>query len=254
LSQDDETILVLTTLKFITTQDAVQRRQSAERMRLDGAVVDQAGGLPELLSSHADAVKASVAPGERRKRLVESVFRALSDVSPSFSAIRRPRVFSDLCAIAGATPEELRPVLDSLRAPGISFLTPYAPLPIAEKTPIDISCGALIRCWHALGPGENGWLKSEFRDGQAWRTLLSQSEYFASDKESFLSEPATELRADWLKGRNEAWSQRYGGGWPQVIELIEASRAHWALQAKMQRDQRQAEIDYEPQGIEATVS
>ena len=51
----------------------------------------------------------------------------------------------------GATPEELRPILDAFRAPGVSFLTPYAPEPIDDKTPIDISHEALIRCWRKIG-------------------------------------------------------------------------------------------------------
>ena len=32
------------------------------------------------------------------------------------------------------TPDEMRPIIDAFRAPGVSFLTPYAPAPLNEKT------------------------------------------------------------------------------------------------------------------------
>ena len=125
---------------------------------------------------------ASAAPDARRERIVEAVFRALTDVNAEGSAIRRPLAFHELCAVAGATPEELRPILDAFRAPGVSFLTPYAPKPIDDKTPIDISHEALIRCWRRISDKENGWLQTEIRDGLGWRLLVFQAETFAGDR------------------------------------------------------------------------
>ena len=37
------------------------------------------------------------------------MFRELTDVNAEGSAIRRPRALRDLAAVAGATPDELRP-------------------------------------------------------------------------------------------------------------------------------------------------
>jgi hypothetical protein len=51
--------------------------------------------------------------------------------------------------------------------------------PIVEKTPIDVSHEALIRCWHRISDKESGWLQKEFRLGQGWRTFLFQAESFA---------------------------------------------------------------------------
>ena len=194
---------------------------------------------------------ASVTPDERSKRIVEAVFRALTDVNAEGSAIRRPCAFSNLCAVAGATPEELRPILDAFRAPGVSFLTPYAPEPIDEKTPIDISHEALIRCWRKIGPGANAWLLREFRDGLVWRILLFEAENFADDGSSYLSEAATETRAVWLAERNEAWSERYGGGWPKVVALVEASREHWEREREAALADQKRIADAERQAREA---
>jgi hypothetical protein len=154
--------------------DAVRRARPNEPVTVDGAVVDEAGGLANLLSDHADRVMASVAPDERSRPLVEAVFRALTDVNAEGAAIRRPCAFAKLCAVAGATPDELRPILDVFRAPGVSFLSPYAPAPIDEKRPIDISHEALIRCWRKIGPGENAWLLREFRAVSSGGTCCSR--------------------------------------------------------------------------------
>ncbi len=232
--------------------DAVQRAAGqGGPVALDGAVVDKARGLAELLSRHADQVMASAAPDERRKQIVEAVFRALTDVNSEGSANRRPLPFRKLCAVTGATPDELRPILDAFRAPGVTFLTRYAPKPIEDKTPIDISHEALIRCWRRVSAKENGWLQEEIRDGLAWRTLLYQAEAFANDKSSYLSAPATETRAKWLTERNEAWAERYGGGWPKVSALIDASREHLDREAAREEANRQREIDIERLRAEA---
>jgi WD domain, G-beta repeat len=207
--------------------DAVRRARPNATVTVDGSVVEEAGGLANLLSDHADAVMASVAPDQRSKQIVEAVFRALTDVNAEGAAIRRPCSFKNLCAVAAVTPEELRPILDAFRAQGVSFLTPYASEPIEQKKPIEVSHEALIRCWRKIGPGAEAWLLKEFRDGLRWRTLVFEAESFAANGSSYLSESATEAHAVWLAERNETWSERYGGGWPRVVTLVEASRGHW---------------------------
>ena len=231
--------------------DAVRPARPNVLVALDGSAVDEADGLANLLSDHADAVMASVTPDERSKQIVEAVCRALTDVNAEGSAIRRPCAFGDLCAVAGAKPEELRSILDAFRAPHVSFLTPYAPAPIAEKTPIDISHEALICCWRKISPGENAWLLREFRDGLVWRILLFEAENFADDGSSYLSEAATETRAIWLAERNEAWSKRYGGGWPKVVALVEASREHWEREREAALADQKRIADAERQAREA---
>jgi TPR repeat protein len=198
--------------------------KTRERIVLDGAVVDRAGGLAELLSSHADRVMDAAAPDASRASLVESMFRELTDVNAEGSAIRRPRALRDLAAVAGSTSDELRPLVDAFRAPGVTFVTPYEPTPLTEKTVIDISHEALIRCWRRISALKDGWLKRELDDGLAWRSLLIEATGFAEDKRRVLSAAATEDRSRLFAKRGEAWSRRYGGGWPLVRELLDASR------------------------------
>ena len=116
--------------------DAFQRAARGDRVRLDARLVDKSGGLAELLSSHADKVMARSAPDTASERLVEAVFRALTDVNADGSAIRRPLAFQKLRAVAGATPEQLSPILDAFRAHDVSFLRriPRSPSTIRHRS------------------------------------------------------------------------------------------------------------------------
>jgi len=205
--------------------DEAAHGKAGERVVLNGAMVEKAGGLAELLSGHADRVMSAAAPDSRRARIVESMFRELTDVNAEGSAIRRPRAFRDLAAVAGATTDEMRPIIDAFRAPGVTFLTPYSPAPLNEKTVIDISHEALIRCWRRIASPKDGWLKREFDDGLAWRSLLVEATAYKNNPDRVLSAAATEDRSRLFAERGEAWSHRYGGGWPLVGKLLEASRA-----------------------------
>jgi TPR repeat protein len=204
--------------------EGVKRTPPGQPIALDGAIVEKAHGLAGLLSEHADAVMGAVAPDPERARIVERVFRELTDVNAEGSAIRRPRRFSDLAAAAGASPGQLRSILDAFRAPDVAFLTPYAPAPIEATTEIDISHEALIRNWRRVGSGKDGWLKLEFDDGLAWRSLLIEAQAFEKDPYRVLSAAATKDRSRLYAMHSEPWSLRYGGGWAIVGGLLDASR------------------------------
>ncbi|MEA2759545.1 MAG: hypothetical protein QOH65_2158, partial [Methylobacteriaceae bacterium] len=214
--------------------EAANKAVSGQQIVLDGAMVDSAGGLGELLSRHADRVMDRVASDASRARMVETVFRELTDVNAEGSAIRRPRRFRDLVAVVGGAPEELRVIIDAFRKPGVSFLTPYDPAPITDDTIIDISHEALIRCWRRIASVQDGWLKREFDDGLAWRSLLGEAHAFEENKQRVLSAAATQDRSKLFSARGEAWSERYGGGWSTVGGLLQASKKA-ATKARLRR-------------------
>ena len=57
-----------------------------------------------------------------------------------------------------------------------------------------------------------------------WRSLLIDAQAFVQDSRYVLAPAATRQRLNALKQWNPAWSERYGGGWKLVVELLEASR------------------------------
>jgi formylglycine-generating enzyme required for sulfatase activity len=206
--------------------EATAKIEPGGKIMLDVAPLEAAGGLAKLLSSHADAVVAAVAPNPERYYVVERLFRALTDVNVEGKGIRRPQAFRELAAVTEASSDELRVIIDSLRCDGVSFLTPYPPQPIEEATPIDISHEALIRCWERLADVQDGWLKREFDDGLIWRSLLVEARTFQRNQRSVLSPATTAERSEWWEARklNEAWAERHGDNLALVERLLIASR------------------------------
>jgi len=118
---------------------------------LDLPLYEAHGPLARLLDGHAEAVALAAAPDESGRRVVENLFRALSDINADGHAIRRPQTVQSLMAVTGAERGRLISILDAFRSDGVSFLTPYAPAGLDNETMIDVSHEALIRCWNSLG-------------------------------------------------------------------------------------------------------
>lgn len=189
-----------------------------------------APGLGRLLSDSADraqeeAEAALAASGAADcKRLVEDLFRCLTDVTGDGQAIRRPQTLSELARATGKSSATVRLALDAFRKDGVSLVRPYGPEALAEDTLIDFSHEALIRCWSKLAAPIEGWPTKEFKNGLVWRSLLVQAESFERDSNNVLSPSTTLERSKWLLRRNAHWCERYGGGWEGVVKLVNASR------------------------------
>ncbi len=183
---------------------------------------EAAGEISEALSQHADQVLsgATAAAGTSLPHDgIAHLFRALTDIDREGRAIRRPQTLADLAPVVGAPIAAVRPVIDAFRAPGVSFLTPYAPAEITETTPIDISHEALIRQWKKIADASvdeatghaRGWLQQEFRDGLTWRALAVQARLFGSNPEACLDPATTAQHYRWFRvlRRRPAWALRY---------------------------------------------
>jgi len=193
------------------------------RWRLTADRYPESGGLGKLLSDHADAVRDAAATTPKARKIVEELFRALTEINADHQAIRRPQSVARLLAVTGADRQSLDPILAAFRAEGVSFLRPYGAQPLDANQTVDISHEALIRCWDDVASDKVGWLTAEFDDGLIWSSLLVQCRAFESDPEKVLSAATTEARQIWLADRNAAWAERYGGGWDRVARLMEAS-------------------------------
>ncbi len=236
-SQDELPLIQHGLMRLWDLADKAADDEQAFR-HLDLPLYEAHGPLPRLLDRHAEAIAVAAASDNSSRRVVEDIFRALSDINVDGQAIRRPQSLQSLIAVTGAKPGRLTSILDAFRSNGVSFVTPYAPARLRNETMIDISHEALIRCWNSLAAAPDGWLHREFRDGLIWRSLLSQAEIFEKDQRKVLGPATTGDREAWLKDRTPAWSERYGGGWTRVQRLMAASRTAADLQYQRRRRYR----------------
>jgi len=184
-------------------------------------------GVVQFLSDHADEVLNTIlAKHKDAGPVMETVFRALTEIDADGNAIRQSQTLQQLADQAGVVPDKLAEMLRPLRADGVSFLRPYGDLPLSPKDEISISHEALIRCWKQISDPQKGWLQEEFKDGLIWKTLLVAAEGYAEDNSAVLSPAVTTERAEWMAKRNAVWAERYGGRFADVAELLKASAAN----------------------------
>jgi tetratricopeptide (TPR) repeat protein len=207
------------------------------------------GAIARALSQHAEEVLAGL-PG--LELAVEQVFRALAEIDREGRAIRRAVPFSQLLAETGIPEDQLRKVVDRLRADDCSFLVPLlSTVPeLAPGTRIDVGHEALLRRWERLSGDlliagaaasatrQTGWLRTEDADGRLYRGLLA---FVDSEAQERTTLPLEQVEARWKwwtsRPRTEAWADRYGGGFSRVKRLFENSLA--ALKAAREADERQ---------------
>lgn len=181
-------------------------------------------GVVQFLSDHADDVLNTIVAKHKDARpVMETVFRALTEIDADGNAIRQRQTLQQLSDKADVEPEKLAQMLAPMRADGVSFLRPYGDGPVTADDEISISHEALIRCWKQIADPKSGWLQEEFKDGLIWKTLLVAADGYAEDNSAVLSPAVTTERELWMVGRSPAWAERYGGRFEDVAELLNAS-------------------------------
>jgi tetratricopeptide (TPR) repeat protein len=221
------------------------------------------GRISGALSRHADQILSTLPVSQR---VVEQVFRALSEVDRQGRFISRPLPYAQLRDETGETDQDVRRVVNRFRSDDCSFLTP-----LTSSTPklelgdrIDIGHEALLRRWERLSrkldpvehdivpslfagtyqrlirnwrgapetparhpDSRDGWPWSEQKDGQLYRALLARN-----TTDLLPQDQAQEYSSWWHeRPRTAGWADRYGGGINKVVKLIQASvvRKQWSV-------------------------
>jgi len=130
------------------------------------AQYEDAGSAAKALNDHADRVLDELPKG--RRRLASLIFRALIDASEGRDQ-RRPQRLSELAAITGATPDDVRAIAEHFCT--ANFLTS----PDRGRTPdweVDITHESLIRQWKKLAR----WVAAEARNAEDYRYFSARVE------------------------------------------------------------------------------
>ena len=192
--------------------------------RLDLPLYEAHGPLARMLDRHAEEVAAAAASDERGRRVVEEMFRAMSDINSDAQAIRRPQSLKNLIAVTGAEPGLLVSILESI--PVRQRILHYAIRPGAPRQRDNDrhqprGADPLLE----QARGRTGWLAAQRVSPRLDLAIPAVSgRALRANQRNVLGPATTEDREHWLKDRTPAWSERYGGGWNRVERLISASR------------------------------
>lgn len=167
------------------------------------------GGMQRALSVHANEAFDEL--DEKQILIAQKMFKCLTEKDEDSRETRRPATVREICAVAGASMEEVFAVIDVFRREGRTFLMPPPMVPLAEGTKIDISHESLIRNWDKLIK----WVEEESKDAWHYRRLSEAANTWIYEKnrnEDFLWRGRVIEEADgWYSDfkPNQSWAARY---------------------------------------------
>jgi tetratricopeptide (TPR) repeat protein len=209
------------------------------------------GTMENALSRHADEAFEELHDGRSRK-IAELLFKALTERGSDNREIRRPTRLSEVCAITGASAEEVAAVVEVFRKEGRSFLMPPAEVTLTHDTVLDISHESLIRNWVRL----KGWVSDEAQSVRVYKRVAEAAVLNRKGEEGLLQEPGLSLALDWREKSkpNAAWGRRYHPEFDTAVAYLEESReAHEATLAEIER-RKQEETERARRELEQTLA
>ena len=196
------------------------------------------GTMAQALDQHAEEAYALLKT-ERKQKICEKLFKALTDKGTDARGIRRPTKLERLCALAGATQEEVVEVIDVFRDPSRSFMMPPAGEALEAETVIDISHESLMRVWERL----KRWANEEAQSSQTYRRLTETAALYTAGRASLWRDPDLQLALDWRarEAPTAAWSAQYGGGHAAAMGFLDESEALRAQELR-EKEKRQRQM------------
>ena len=198
------------------------------------------GGMEEALSRHADEVFDSL-ESEDLQLVAEKLFKALTEQQSDNRGIRRPTRMDALGRIVGVGSDQIEPIVDAFRAPGVTFLMPPAETELLPETIVDISHESLMRVWRRLGR----WVGDEAQSAQVYLRLADTAELHRADQAGLYRGPDLQIALAWMNEAQPtaAWGERYRPGFHLALEFLESSDAAGRADEIAAEEQRQRELE-----------
>ena len=180
------------------------------------------GTMDRALDLHADQAFDELGT-DRKKKICEKIFRALTDAGTDARGIRRPTRLGTLCKLANASLEEVKEVIDVFRHPSRSFLMPPHQEVLKESTVVDISHESLMRVWVRL----KNWVQEEAGHSRIYRRMAETAALYKEGIAKEWRDPDLKHALEWMEQEvpSEAWAEQYGGGLEDVKVFLEKSVA-----------------------------
>ena len=135
------------------------------------------------------------------------MFRCLCEIGLDRRVTMRPTSLRQVAAVAGVSPDEVKPIAEVFRHPGRSFLMPPVETPLTEDTFLDISHESLIRQWKTL----RDWVEDEAESARMYRRILDAAKRWAQGKAALWGTPDLEVAEKWKRDQRPSpvWAERY---------------------------------------------
>lgn len=224
------------------------RRAGHENGALDLDDYERIGKMTHALSFHADEVYHALA-SDRERELCRRLFQALTVQESENRGVRRPQRLSGLCRVLEVERDELIPVIDAFRRPGVTFLMPPAEVELTDQTIIDISHESLMRVWTRL----RQWVEEEAQAAGIYRRLSESAALYHQGKAGLYRDPELGIALAWRSAMhpNRPWAERYVAGFDKAMQFLDASQEASKAEENARESARQKELEQAQELAEA---
>lgn len=200
------------------------------------------GTMTHALDRHAEAIFDELG-GDRRKRMCERIFRAVTDKGTDSRGVRRPTPLSRLSEVVGASEDEVIEIIEVFREPERSFLVPPSPEPLDAESVIDISHESLMRIWNRLA----AWTDEEVTSAHLYRRIAETAALHAQERAGLLRDPELQIAVDWREREQPtlAWGERYYPGYHRTLNFLRQSEENRAAEVREADERRKRELEHE---------
>jgi WD40 repeat protein len=198
------------------------------------------GRMTQALSLHADEIYDSL-DSDRQRDLCRQMFQALTVRESENRGIRQPQRLGSLCQVLDVQPDELIPIIEAFRQPGVTFLMPPAEVELTDRTIIDISHESLMRVWTRL----RHWVEEEAQAAGVYRRLSESATLHAQGEAGLYRDPELGIALAWreFKRPNAAWGRRYHPEFAEAMAFLDASQQAHETEAQARETARRRELE-----------
>ncbi|MVN91235.1 nSTAND1 domain-containing NTPase [Mucilaginibacter aquatilis] len=219
---------------MMRTWDYWKQHESADT-EIDVSHYEAIGTMEAALSIHAEEIYNHL--NERKQKIAERIFKALTDVTTNSKGTRRPAQLCELIELTGAPEREVVDVIDEFRAPGRAFLMPVYTVGLEEDTVVDIAHESIMRVWTRL----NEWVYAEEKSAELYTRLSKSADLYQQGKAGLWVDPDLALAVKWQQTTNPtvAWAKRYDPAFERAMSFLEYSKKESHFKTE-QRARKQA--------------
>lgn len=224
-----------------TWKFAVQRSLQNTPVQLKHVDYDNAGGIAEALSRHADEAWDRIKGNIKKAKLTRCLFLLLCDVSPKGQITRRRSKVKEVANVADATVNEIDEVIRLFQADDRNFLILSGPIENPD-TYIDVSHESLIRQWRTLAD----WLKEETKSVENYHEILKFEQRWKDRNGELLGDADLSFYFNWWEraNPNPGWAERYGKqeDFLNVQEFLIKSEDEQFKKIAVEKEKKEAEL------------
>jgi WD40 repeat protein len=180
---------------------------------------DSVGTITNAVSIHAEEVFGQLS--QKGREICAVLFKAVTRKGTDNKGLRYYSDIKTIKSIAGCSDEELFDVVEKLRSPKQSFITPGTGVILNDFSVIDLQDECLISRWDRL----KDWINAEDSSKRIYLHISEASALYQQGKTGLLKPPDLTQAIDWRDQNNPtlSWAVQYNPAFERAMVYLRTS-------------------------------